>query len=161
MAAPLELHPDRLFPADAELRAIARRLYEPVADLPIISPHGHTDPSWFANNELFPNPSALLITPDHYVFRMLYSQGIALEDLGIRTQEPGGKPVEEDPRKVWRLFAQNYHLFSGTPSRMWHDWVYREVFGLDVVLSALPPHDMATMAISLYMGWSGSTQQSG
>lgn len=136
MAAPLELHPDRLFPADAGLRAIARRLYETVADLPIISPHGHTDPSWFANNELFPNPSELLITPDHYVFRMLYSQGIALEDLGIRTREPGGKPVEEDPRKVWRLFAQNYHLFSGTPSRMWHDWVYREVFGLDVVLSA-------------------------
>ncbi|MCI4643573.1 MAG: glucuronate isomerase [Hyphomonadaceae bacterium] len=136
MAARLELQPDRLFPADPALRAIARRLHETVRDLPIISPHGHTDPSWFADNAPFPNPSELLITPDHYVFRMLYSQGIALEDLGIQPVEPGGRPVETDPRKVWRRFAENYHLFSGTPSRMWHDWVYSEVFGLDVVLSA-------------------------
>lgn len=136
MAAKLELHPDRLFPADTTIRAIARRLYEQIRDLPIISPHGHTDPAWFADNAPFPNPSELLITPDHYVFRMLYSQGIALEDLGIQPVEPGGRAVEADPRKVWRRFAENYHLFSGTPSRMWHDWVYSGVFGLDVVLNA-------------------------
>jgi glucuronate isomerase len=132
----LHLHPDRLFPADPATRDIARRLYAGVRALPIISPHGHTDPSWFADNAPFPNPSALLITPDHYVFRMLYSQGIPLEALGV-PKLPGadGPPVETDPRKVWHLFAANYHLFHGTPSRMWHDWVYSEVFGLTEVLS--------------------------
>lgn len=134
--AKLELHEDRLFPADPVTRAVARELYEPIRDLPIISPHGHTDPSWFADNEPFPNPADLLITPDHYVFRMLYSQGIALEDCGVpKAPGSGGAEVESDPRKVWRLFAQNYHLFDGTPSRMWHDWVYSEVFGLDETLS--------------------------
>ena len=135
--AKLVLNEDRLLPADPGTRSIARRLYAHVRDLPIISPHGHTDPSWFADNANFPNPAALLITPDHYVFRMLYSQGIALEDLGV-PKVPGaeGRPIETDPRKVWRLFAENYHLFHGTPSRMWHDWVYSVVFGLEETLSA-------------------------
>jgi glucuronate isomerase len=133
--ARLELHEDRLFPADPATRAVARQLYAGVRGLPIISPHGHTDPSWFADNAPFPNPAELLITPDHYVFRMLYSQGIPLEALGVPKQ-PGaeGPPTETDPRKVWRLFAANYHLFHGTPSRMWHDWVYSEVFGLEETL---------------------------
>jgi len=130
--ARLELHDDRLFPADPATRTIARRLYAQISDLPIISPHGHTDPSWFAGNEAFPNPADLLITPDHYVFRMLYSQGIRMEDLGV-PQINGGDPV--DPRKVWRIFAENYHLFDGTPSRIWHDWVYSQVFGLTQTLS--------------------------
>lgn len=137
MAAPLILHPHRLMPAEPGMREIALRLYDGVKDLPIISPHGHTDPAWFADNEPFPNPAELLITPDHYVFRMLYSQGIALEDLGIRPKDgAGGRAVESDPRKVWRRFAENYHLFRGTPSHIWHDWVYAEVFGLKVRLSA-------------------------
>jgi glucuronate isomerase len=131
---PLSLHPDRLFPAEPGVRAIARRLYDGVKDLPIVSPHGHTDPAWFATNEPFANPAELLIIPDHYVFRMLYSQGIALESLGIPRVDGG--PVETDPRKIWRLFAANYHLFRGTPSRIWHDWVYAEVFGLTERLSA-------------------------
>ena len=131
--AKLELHEDRLFPADATTRAIARQLYARVRDLPIISPHGHTDPSWFANDEPFPNPADLLITPDHYVFRMLYSQGISMEDLGVPQILGGSSP---DPRKIWRIFAENYHLFDGTPSRMWHDWVYSEVFGLEQLLCA-------------------------
>lgn len=76
---PLSLHPDRLFPADPATREIARRLYETVRDLPIVSPHGHTDPTWFADNEPFADPSTLLIVPDHYVFRMLYSQGLPLK----------------------------------------------------------------------------------
>jgi glucuronate isomerase len=134
MAKPLSLHPDRLFPADPDTRAVARRLYAEVKDLPIISPHGHTDPSWFALNEPFANPAELLITPDHYVFRMLYSQGMALEDLGVPRADGGA--VESDPRKIWRRFAENYHLFRGTPSRIWHDWVYAEAFGIDVQLSA-------------------------
>ena len=130
----LELHPDRLFPADPTTRAIARRLYETVKDLPIVSPHGHTDPAWFATNEPFPDPARLLITPDHYVFRMLYSQGVPLDALGVPTVD--GSPTEQDGRKIWRLFARHYHLLRGTPSRMWLDWVFAEVFGLDVLLSA-------------------------
>ena len=133
----LVLHDDRLFPSDPQILAIARTLYKEVKSLPIISPHGHTDPSWFAQNEPFPNPAELLITPDHYVFRMLYSQGITLEALGIpRADNADSPPIEPDSRKIWRLFAENYHLFHGTPSRMWHDWVYSEVFGLDQTLSA-------------------------
>nr|WP_208402144.1 glucuronate isomerase [Sphingomonas oligoaromativorans] len=128
------MHPDRLFPADPTTRAIARRLYETVKDLPIVSPHGHTDPAWFATNEPFPDPARLLITPDHYVFRMLYSQGVPLDALGVPTVD--GSPTEQDGRKIWRLFARHYHLLRGTPSRMWLDWVFAEVFGLDVLLSA-------------------------
>jgi glucuronate isomerase len=131
---PLTLHPDRLFPADPETRAIARALYEPIAGLPIISPHGHTDPAWFASDEPFANPADLLIVPDHYVFRMLYSQGVKLEDLGIPRADRGR--VETDPREIWRRFAAHYHLFRGTPSRLWLDWVFAEVFGIEVQLSA-------------------------
>ncbi|MDI7776451.1 glucuronate isomerase [Asticcacaulis sp. EMRT-3] len=131
---PLVLHPDRLLPAEPGQRAVARRLYDGVKALPIISPHGHTDPQWFADNAPFADPASLLIQPDHYVFRMLYSQGVPLEALGIPTLD--GIPVERDPRKVWRIFARHYHLFRGTPSRMWLDWVFAEVFGLDVRLDA-------------------------
>ncbi len=134
MSHPLILHPDRLFPVDADTRAIARRLYTEIKSLPIISPHGHTDPSWFAGNEPFANPAELLITPDHYVFRMLFSQGLSMESLGVPRADGG--PVERDPRAIWHRFAQHYHLFRGTPSRMWHDWVYAEIFGIDVRLSA-------------------------
>ncbi|MBB4858891.1 glucuronate isomerase [Novosphingobium chloroacetimidivorans] len=128
MTTALELHPDRLLPADGPTRALARQLYATVADLPIISPHGHTDPAWFASNDLFQDATALLLRPDHYLFRMLYSQGVQLEDLGI-----GGSGA--DPRRSWRILAQNYHLFRGTPSRMWLDWVFAEVFGMKVRLS--------------------------
>ncbi|WOI53472.1 glucuronate isomerase [Parvularcula sp. LCG005] len=133
---PLSLNENRLFPADADTRAVARRLYEEVRHLPIISPHGHTDPSWFADNEHFPNPAELLIIPDHYVFRMLYSQGVPLEDLGVRPLDGTGRAVEKDPRKIWHLFADNFDLFRGTPSRMWLDWVFSEVFGLQERLTA-------------------------
>ncbi|WP_396593897.1 glucuronate isomerase [Brevundimonas sp. R86498] len=134
MTQPLTLHPDRLFPPDPDTRAIARRLYDGIKGLPIISPHGHTDPAWFATNDHWKNPAELLITPDHYVFRMLHSQGVAMEDLGVPRADGG--PVETDPRAIWKRFAERYHLFRGTPSRLWHDWVYAEVFGLDVRLSA-------------------------
>ena len=92
MAVPLTLHPDRLFPVDPVTRGLARALYATVADLPIVSPHGHTDPQWFADDAPFSDASALFITPDHYVFRMLYSQGIRLEDLGIPRRD--GAAVE-------------------------------------------------------------------
>ena len=134
MSETLVLHPDRLLPADPATRAIARRLYRDVAGLPIISPHGHTDPSWFAKDEPFSDPANLLIVPDHYVFRMLHSQGVKLEALGI-TRRDGGV-VESDPRTIWRLFAEHYHLFRGTPSAMWLNWVFVELFGLDQRLTS-------------------------
>jgi glucuronate isomerase len=125
---PLELNPDRLFPADPAARALARALYATVAKLPIVSPHGHTDPRWYADNEPFSNASALFITPDHYVFRMLYSQGVRLEDLGIPRADGG--PVETDARKIWRTFAGLYHVFRGTPTRIWLDQAFHDVFGI-------------------------------
>jgi len=129
------LHPDRLLPSEPGVRSIARRLYESVAALPIVSPHGHTDPRWYAENEPFPNPAALFVTPDHYLFRMLYSQGVPLEALGIPRRDGGGGSVETDPRKVWRLFARHYYLFRGTPSRMWFDHALEQVFGIEERLS--------------------------
>jgi len=133
MPKPLTLHPDRLFPADPNTRAIARALYGEVADLPIISPHGHTDPAWFAYDQPFENAADLLLTPDHYLFRMLFSQGIGLEALGVA---PVGEAAHVDPRSAWRLLAQNMHLFRGAPSAVWLNHVFVEVFGLDVALSA-------------------------
>ncbi|RVT39419.1 glucuronate isomerase [Sphingobium algorifonticola] len=132
---PLKLHPDRLLPTDPEVRSIARRLLESIRDLPIVSPHGHTDPAWFATDAPFGNATALLLQPDHYVFRMLYSQGISLEALGIAPVD-GSPAPDVDPREAWRILAAHYHLFRGTPSRMWLDWVFAEAFGLDVQLSA-------------------------
>jgi glucuronate isomerase len=127
------IHPDRLFPVDSSVRAIARRLYAEVRDLPIVSPHGHTDPAWFAQDAPFGNATALFLLPDHYVYRMLYSLGIALERLHI-----GRAPEslsEAEARAAWRLFAANYRLFRGTPSRMWLDHVFAEVFGFEQRLS--------------------------
>jgi glucuronate isomerase len=123
------LHEDRLFPADPATRAVARRLYESIGSLPIISPHGHTQASWFASDEAFPDPAKLFIQPDHYVHRMLYSQGISLEDLEI------GVDTILFPRKVWKLFAENYYLFRGTPTRMWLDYAFQELFDLQTALS--------------------------
>ncbi|MAI91519.1 glucuronate isomerase [Ponticaulis sp.] len=128
-----KLHEDRLFPSDPVQRDIARELYAEVSGLPIISPHGHTDPSWFAKNENFGNPTELFLAPDHYIYRMLYSQGFDLADLGV--PDRNGVP-EHDPLEAWKLFASNYHLFRGTPSRMWLDHVFAEVFGIDKRLSA-------------------------
>ncbi|WP_455270941.1 glucuronate isomerase [Rhizobium herbae] len=129
----MALHPDRLFPADPGTRAIARRLYETVAGLPIVSPHGHTDPSWYAEDKPFADPAALFITPDHYATRMLYSQGVRLENVGVARRD--GERVETDPRKIWRLFAEHFHLFAGTPTRIWFEHSMETVFGITERLS--------------------------
>jgi len=125
---------DVLFPAEPRVRDMARALYQAIADLPIISPHGHTDPRWFALDEPFEDPARLLIVPDHYIFRMLFSQGVRLEELGVRRRDGGA--VETDGRKIWRLFAQNYRLFRGTPTRLWMDYVLSAVFGVNEPLTA-------------------------
>jgi len=124
------LHEDRLFPPDAATRAIAKRLYASIKGLPIVSPHGHTQAAWFAHNQPFPDPARLFVQPDHYVYRMLYSQGVSMDDLEI------GVPELKNPRKVWRLFAEHYYLFRGTPTRLWLDYAFQELFGLTERLSA-------------------------
>jgi glucuronate isomerase len=118
------LNENWLFPADSNMRPIAQRLYGTIRDLPLVSPHGHTNPRWFAEDEPFPDPARLFITPDHYVFRMLYSQGVSLEQLGVNSERA------IDPRSVWRIFAQYYYLFRGTPTRLWLDFAFQELFGL-------------------------------
>ena len=123
------IHEDRLFPAEPGARKIARELYAHIGHLPIVSPHGHTQASWFAKNEPFPDPAKLFVQPDHYVYRMLYSQGITLEELEI------GQPELKDPRKVWRIFARHYYLFRGTPTRLWLDFAFHHLFGLSDRLS--------------------------
>jgi glucuronate isomerase len=123
------LNEDRLFPAEPTTRSIARRLYLSIRGLPIISPHGHTNPRWFAENEPFPDPAQLFVVPDHYVLRMLYSQGIPLEQLAIESTSL------EDSKRVWRIFAQHYYLFRGTPTRLWLDFAFQELFGLDARLT--------------------------
>ncbi|MFN4172681.1 MAG: glucuronate isomerase [Pseudorhodobacter sp.] len=128
------LDPDRLFPMEGRARDLARVLYDGVKSLPIISPHGHTDPRWYAEDAAFPDPAQLFVTPDHYVFRMLHSQGIALESLGVPRVDGG--EVETDGRAIWRIFAANFHLFRGTPSRLWLDHAFQEVLGLTTPISA-------------------------
>jgi glucuronate isomerase len=123
------LQESRLFPAEPRTRDIAQRLYQTVRSLPILSPHGHTQAGWFARNEPFPDPATLFIQPDHYIYRLLYSQGITLEELEI------GADKIQNPRKVWRLFAENYFLFRGTPTRLWLDYAFQELFGLKARLS--------------------------
>jgi len=123
------IHEDRLFPSDPATRAVARTLYTHIKSLPIISPHGHTQASWFVKNEPFPNPATLFVQPDHYVYRMLYSLGVSLDELEI------GRPEVKNPRKVWHTFANHYSLFRGTPTRMWLDYAFQELFGLEQRLS--------------------------
>lgn len=134
MARRLELNADRLFPAEPAVRSIARELYAQVAACPIVSPHGHCDPAWFADNDPFSDPTSLLVTRDHYLTRMLYSQGVPLTSLGVSET---GQNDELDPgtaRAAWQVFAQHYHLFRATPSRIWLDQTFSELFGLDVEL---------------------------
>jgi glucuronate isomerase len=123
------IHDDRLFPAEPGALKVARALYASIKGLPLVSPHGHTQAAWFASNEPFPDPAKLFVQPDHYIYRMLYSQGICMEDLEI------GQPELKDPRKVWRIFASHYYLFRGTPTRIWLDFAFHQLFGLNQRLS--------------------------
>lgn len=127
------MHADYLFPAEPTERAIARRLYAEVRDLPIVSPHGHTDPAWFAYDEPFTDPASLLVVPDHYLLRMLYSQGVPLESLGVARLD--GAPVETEPRRIWRTVAEHWHLFRATPTRLWWEYSLDHVFGITERLS--------------------------
>ena len=128
------LNKNRYFDANSEVRKIASELYSKVKNLPIYSPHGHVDPKIFAENKPFPDPAELFIIPDHYIFRMLYSQGYSLESLGIPTQD--GTPVEKDHRKIWQILADNFYLYSGTPTGAWLTHEFEEVFGVTEKLNS-------------------------
>jgi glucuronate isomerase len=128
------LNPDRLLPTDPAVRPIARALYERTRSLPIVSPHGHCDPVALANDTPFDDPATELVTKDHYVLRMLYSQGVPLESLGVQPLD--GAPVERNGRQIWREFGSRYHLFRGTPSKLWLDHTLEVVLGVTTPLRA-------------------------
>jgi glucuronate isomerase len=134
MAEPLLLHEDRFFDPDPAIRRAARALYEETRTLPLVCPHGHVEASLLADNAPFPEPTDLIITPDHYIGRMLYSRGIPLEDLGVPLRD-GTRP-RRDPRAIWQLFGEHYYLFRGTPTGVWIDHELREVFGVREKLDA-------------------------
>ena len=127
------LSPDRYFSANPAVRAIARDLYQAAARFPLVCPHGHVDPRLLALDEPFPDPAALIVIPDHYIVRMLYSQGVAMEALGIPRLDGG--PFETDPRRIWQLFGDHFHLFRGTPSGAWLSQEFEGVFGIDEPLT--------------------------
>lgn len=128
MSEKLILDENRYFDSDPAIRKVARELYDAVKNLPIVAPHGHVDPSMFAENKPFPDPTELLIIPDHYIYRMLYSQGIQLEELGIPTLD--GSPVETDHRKIWQIFGDHFYLYAGTPTGAWLNTEFYTVFGI-------------------------------
>lgn len=129
MSNSLSLHPDRALPAEPSQRAVARRIVAEVEKLPIISMHGHVEAAVFAENQSFADPAQLLIVPDHYVCRMLYSQGHTTTEMGIPRGDGGA--TESDSRAIWRAFAKNWKLYRGTPSRYWLEHEFVTVFGLD------------------------------
>lgn len=128
------LHSDRYFDPDPGVRSVARELYEKVAKLPLVCPHGHVDPRLLADNAPFPDPAELIVIPDHYIFRMLYSQGVSLESLGIPRLD--GKAVEGNRRQIWQLFGDHFHLFRGTPTACWLKHEFSDVFGVDETLNS-------------------------
>ncbi|MGW6130960.1 glucuronate isomerase [Cellulomonas sp. NPDC055163] len=130
--ANLTLDPDRLLPADAAIRPVARELYDAVRELPIISPHGHVPPQWLADDVPFADPTSLLITPDHYVTRMLHAQGVPLADLGVGQ----GQLSPEASRAAFRLLCAHWSAYRGTPVKLWFESELAEVFGLDLAPSA-------------------------
>ncbi|WP_203567248.1 glucuronate isomerase [Aestuariimicrobium ganziense] len=132
MARTLTLHPDRLFPSDAQTRQVARRLYDQVKDLPIISPHGHVPPGWIADDVPFNDPTSLLITPDHYVTRMMHASGVDLADLGVAQADFSA----DQARNAFRIFCSHWDKYSGTPVRYWMTDELVDIFGVDVTPSS-------------------------
>jgi glucuronate isomerase len=140
------LHEDRYFDPDPSIRRAARALYQETRLLPLVCPHGHVEARLLADNERFAEPTVLILIPDHYIFRMLYSRAVPMESLGIPTRD--GSPVEQDPRKIWQLFAEHYHLFRGTPTGLWLDAELYEVFGVRDKLTAASAHAIYDQILS-------------
>lgn len=135
---PLTPHPDRLLPVDPAVRAVARRLYAAVRDLPILSPHGHVDPRLLVGDEPFADPASLLVTPDHYVTRLLHASGVGLKELGVGR----GRLDEAESREVWRQLCSHWHVFRGTPVRYWLESELADIFGVSVRPSARTADDV-------------------
>jgi glucuronate isomerase len=131
-SAALTLHPDRLLPADPAVREVARRLYDSVRDLPIISPHGHVDPQMLLDDVPFRDPAELFVTPDHYVTRLLHASGVPLEALGVGQ----GPLTEAAAREAWRLLCAHWSVFRGTPVRYWLESELAEIFDVAIRPSA-------------------------
>lgn len=123
-------HEDRYFDPDPTIRRHARALYDETRRLPIVSPHGHVDPAILASNDPFSDPASLIITPDHYILRMLYSRGVPLESLGVAPIDGAPPVAEQNARKIWQTFADHWHLFRATPTSAWLEYELREVFGV-------------------------------
>jgi len=132
--ARLTLNPDRFFDPDPAIRRVAREIYHETTELPLVCPHGHVDPRLLASNDPFPEPTALILQPDHYILRMLYSRGVGLEQLGVPPRDGSG--VERDPRRIWSTFARHYYLFRGTPTGAWLDHELSDVFEVRTRLDA-------------------------
>ena len=130
------LNEDRYFDPDPTIRRHARALYDETRALPIVSPHGHVDPAILAGNDAFADPASLLITPDHYIFRLLYSRGVPLESLGVAPIDGSTDVGETDPRRIWQTFADHWHLFRATPTRAWLEYELHEVFGVSTALDS-------------------------
>jgi glucuronate isomerase len=128
----LKLHPDRLLPTEPAVRAIARELYESVRRLPIISPHGHVPAQWLADDIPFTDPTSLLITPDHYVNRLMHAHGVGLSELGVGR----GPLTAEESRQAFRIVCANWHVYRGTPVRFWFDSQLADIFNVTVRPSA-------------------------
>ncbi|MGD7733730.1 glucuronate isomerase [Propionibacteriaceae bacterium G57] len=149
MSAPisLSLHPDRLFPVDASTRDVARRLYESVKDLPIISPHSHVPPQWIADDVAFSDPTSLLITPDHYVTRMMHANGVRLDDLGVGRNDM----TADDSRAAFRLLCEHWGDYAGTPVRYWLENELVDIFGVTV----RPSPETADQIYDAIQAWVG------
>ena len=130
--APTSLHPDRLLPSDAMTRPIAREIYQSVKDLPIISPHGHVPAQWLADDESFKDPTSLLLTPDHYINRLLHANGVELSELGVGQSDFSAT----QSRAAFDLLCSHWSVFRGTPVRFWMETELSEIFGIDVTPSA-------------------------
>src|SRR3954452_4814081 len=128
----LSLHPDRLLPADPGEREVARRLYDAVRDLPVISPHGHVDPRLLLDDKPFSDPATLFVTPDHYVTRLLHADGVGLDELGVGA----GPLTEEASRAVWRRLCERWPLYRGTPTRFWLEAELASIFEVGLSPSA-------------------------
>lgn len=137
MSRKWQLPNDRFFDSDPAQKKAALEIYEKVKDLPIVSPHGHVDPALFMESSAgFGSPADLLIIPDHYVFRLFYSQGLPLEQFGIPRKDGKGLPVEKDHRKIWQRFSEKFHLLRGTASYNWLGYEFREILGIDEIPDA-------------------------
>ncbi|HEY3113124.1 MAG TPA: glucuronate isomerase, partial [Gemmatimonadaceae bacterium] len=131
-----EFHDDRFFDPDPTIRKHARAVYDETRALPIVSPHGHVDPAVLASNQAFADPASLIVTPDHYVLRLLYSRGVSLESLGVAPIDGSPPAAETDPRKIWQTFADHWHLFRATPTGVWIEYELSELFGVKCQLDS-------------------------